>query len=309
MVEQPIGLSDYVSPEAERDRVRKTMYRSDATFLATIVPSYRPSWARSDLEQFEAQGYLAMDGLFELGDVEIAKVALGDLAHRRSGNERVCYQEEPYYAAGGGDERVDDPELRVRVIRDFCQAEPRLARLAAEPRLARLLDQLIGLDHRLIQDTALLKPPFHGAEKPWHQDSAYFDLAPITDVLGVWIALDAAKVENGCMQVIPGSHLRGPAPHYHIRDCQIEDSRVAVDDAVVVPLKPGGALFFSALLHHGTPPNTSGDRRRAVQFHYAAAHCTPMTFAEHAALFDDGGAYAGCRLWQLEPGMRRAQIG
>ena len=308
MIEQPIGLTAYVSPEAERDRIRRKMYRSDTTSLATIVPGFRPNWTRSDLQQFESHGYLAMNGLFEIEDVESAKAALGDLTHRRSGNDQVVYQDEPYYATGGGDERVEDPELRVRGIRDFCQAEPRLARLAADSRLSRLLDQLIGENHRMIQDTALLKPPFHGAEKPWHQDSAYFDLAPITAVVGVWVALDPATVENGCMQVIPGSHLGGPAPHYHIRDCQLEDSRVAVDDAVVVPLEPGGALFFSALLHHGTPPNTSGDRRRAVQLHYAAADCTTMTFAQQSALFDDGGAYGGCRVWELEPGMRRAQV-
>jgi phytanoyl-CoA hydroxylase len=308
-MEQPRGLTGYVSSDVERDRIRQAMYRTDLSRRATILPRFRAEWSRSDLEQFATQGYLAMEGVLSLEDVEIAKAAIGDLAHRRTGNEQVVYQEEPYYTTGGGDERVRDPELRVRVIRDFCQAEPRLAELAANPRLARLLDQLLGEHHRLIQDTALLKPPFHGAEKPWHQDSAYFDLVPITDVLGVWIALDEAHVENGCMQIVPGSHLSGPVPHYHVRDCQIEDSKVAVDDAVVVPLKPGGALIFSALLHHGTPPNASGDRRRAVQFHYAAAHCSTMTIAEHAALFDDGGAYAGCRVWELEPGMHRAQIG
>ena len=109
-----------------------------------------------------------------------------------------------------------------------------------------------------------MKPPFHGAEKPWHQDTAYFDYTPLGGVIGVWIALDEATVENGCMQVIPGSHLDGPAKHYHVRDCQLEDGGVRVDRAVVVPLKPGGALFFSGLIHHGTPPNTSGDRRRAL---------------------------------------------
>jgi hypothetical protein len=51
-----------------------------------------------------------------------------------------------------------------------------------------------------------------------------------------------------------------------------------------------------------------GDRRRALQFHYAAANCTRMTFREHGELFDDDGAYAGCRDWDLEAGMSRARI-
>jgi phytanoyl-CoA hydroxylase len=108
--------------------------------------------------------------------------------------------------------------------------------------------------------------------------------------------------------VIRGSHLDGPARHYPVRECQLEDGGVQVDRAVVVPLKPGGALFFSGLIHHGTPPNTSGDRRRALQFHYAAANCTRMTIRQHGELFDDDGAYAGCRDWDLKAGMSRAKI-
>jgi phytanoyl-CoA hydroxylase len=171
-----------------------------------------------------------------------------------------------------------------------------------------VLDQLIGPGHRMIQDMALIKPPFHGSEKPWHQDTAYFDWTPLGGVIGVWIALDEATVENGCMQVIPGSHLDGPVPHFHVRDCQVADDRVRVDRAHVVPLDPGGVLFFSGLIHHGTPPNLSGDRRRALQYHYAAAECRNMTIQEHAELFNEGGAYAGCRKLDPASGLSRAVI-
>jgi ectoine hydroxylase-related dioxygenase (phytanoyl-CoA dioxygenase family) len=160
----------------------------------------------------------------------------------------------------------------------------------------------------MIQDMALLKPPFRGSEKPWHQDTAYFDWTPLGGILGTWIALDEATVENGCMQVIPGSHLDGPAPHFHVRDCQIADQRVRVERAVAIPLKPGGILFFSGLLHHGTPPNTTSLRRRGLQYHYAAANCQHMTIQQHAELFESDGAYAGCRDWDLAAGMSRAVL-
>jgi phytanoyl-CoA hydroxylase len=176
------------------------------------------------------------------------------------------------------------------------------------PRLVAILDQLIGPGARLIQDMALMKPPHRGAEKPWHQDNAYFDWTPLDGVLGVWIALDCATVENGCMQIAPGSHRAGPVPHYHVRDCQLVDQAGRAAGAEVVPLEPGGALFFSALLHHGTPPNRSPDRRRALQFHYAAARCTRMTFREHMTHFDIGGAYVGCRDWDMDTDVSRARL-
>ena len=88
----------------------------------------------------------------------------------------------------------------------------------------------------------------------------------------------------------------GPGP-------SIDSSQRCVDAsthrAVAVPLAPGGVLFFSGLIHHGTPPNYSSARRHAVQFHYAAADCRHMTMEEHAALFNEGGLYAGCRGWAL----------
>ena len=302
------GLTEHVSSGGERERIRQTLYRTDASAIGSIVPSWRDQWTDDEIAQYQTQGYLAMDGLLTPEQVELAKDALRDIAYRRVWNEKVGIQEEPYFRAGGSDERIDDPELRIRKLWMFCQADARLNGLAFSPRLRPLIDALIGPSSRMIQDMALLKPPFHGAEKPWHQDTAYFDYTPLGGVIGVWIALDEATVENGCMQVVPGSHLAGPAKHYHVRDCQLEDGGVDVDQAVVVPLKPGGALFFSGLIHHGTPPNTSGDRRRALQFHYAAANCTRMSIREHGALFDDNGAYAGCRDWDLEAGMSRAKI-
>jgi phytanoyl-CoA hydroxylase len=296
-----------VIPETHTERRERQLYRRDRANLATILPEYRAELSPAERAAFQEQGYLAMDGLFSPLEVESYKAALADVINGRTVKDQSLYiQEEPYFKQGGTDERVDERELRVRKVFYFVQIEPRLASAAAHSRLLNLLDQLIDPGHRMIQDMALLKPPFHGSEKPWHQDTAYFDWTPLGGIIGAWIALDEATVENGCMQVIPGTQLEGPIAHFHLRDCQIPDERVQADRVVVVPLKPGGVLFFSGLIHHGTPPNSSGDRRRALQFHYAAANCRNMTFQEHAEIFSEGGAYAGCRKWDPEAGIPKA---
>jgi phytanoyl-CoA hydroxylase len=290
------------------ETIARRLYRTDLSAKGQILPEYRERLSEADLAQYRDQGYLAMEGIFTAEEIESFKVGLADVIHGRTEKDKKLYiQEEPYYKEGGSDERAEDNfELRVRKVFWFVQIEPRLAAAGYNPRLIGLVDQLIGVNHRMIQDMALLKPPFHGSEKPWHQDNAYFDWTPLGGVIGIWIALDEATVENGCMQVIPGTHLAGPTPHFHERDCQIADERVGVSQAVVIPLKPGGVLFFSGLIHHGTPPNSSGDRRRALQFHYAAENCRNMTFAEHAELFNEGGAYAGCRKIDPESGLSQA---
>lgn len=301
--------TDVVVDEAQTEAIKRTLYRSDESALGRILPAFAERLGDADLEFFATQGYLAMDGLLTPAEIESSTAALSDLAHRRTvWDKRVWSQEEPYYAQGGQDERTDDPELRLRKLAYFVQIEPRLDAIARHAGLLRAVAQLIGPGARMIQDMALLKPPFRGSEKPWHQDTAYFDWTPLGGILGTWIALDEATVENGCMQVIPGSHLEGPMPHFHVRDCQIADQRVRAERAVAIPLKPGGVLFFSGLLHHGTPPNTTAARRRALQYHYAAANCERMTIQQHGELFASGGAYAGCRDWDLAAGMSRAVL-
>jgi phytanoyl-CoA hydroxylase len=166
--------------------------------------------------------------------------------------------------------------------------------MAQHAGLLAIVRKLVGSDVRMIQDMALLKPPRVGREKPWHQDAAYFLYEPIDRIIGTWTALDEATAQNGCMHVLPGTHLLGPQAHYHDRDCQLPDDAVDVERDVIVPLRPGGVLFFAALLHHGTPPNRSPSRRRAVQLHYASVDCVKIDDARHAEIFRDGAGYAGC---------------
>jgi phytanoyl-CoA hydroxylase len=297
-----------VTPE-QAEEIRTTLYRTDSTTSGLILDTLPDRLSAEHLEFFAAHGYLAANGVLTADEVQTYMEGLTDLARRKTAwDSRVWSQEEPYFAQGGEDERIADPELRLRKLAYFVQIEPRLAAAARHARLLSAVEALIGPGPRLIQDMALLKPPFRGSEKPWHQDAAYFDWTPLTGVLGTWIALDEATVENGCMQVIPGSHLEGPAPHFHVRDCQIADARVRVDRVASIPLRPGGVLFFSGLLHHGTPPNNTSLRRRALQFHYASASCEKMTIEQHGQLFNTGGLYAGCRDWDLAAGMSRAVL-
>jgi phytanoyl-CoA hydroxylase len=301
--------TDVVVDQAQAESIKQALYRTDAATVGRILPRFSTPLSEADGEHFRDHGYLAMNGLLSPQEVEDCKAALSDLAHRRTvWDKRVWSQEEPYFASGGQDARVDDPELRLRKLAYFVHLEPRLERIAAHPRLRSVIDELIGPDSRMIQDMALLKPPFRGSEKPWHQDAAYFDWTPLGGVVGTWIALDEATVDNGCMQIIPGSHVQGPMPHFHVRDCQLADQRVQVGRVVTIPLQPGGILFFSGLMHHGTPPNMTASRRRALQFHYAAANCTHMTIDQHGELFSEGGVYAGCRDWDLAAGTSRAVL-
>lgn len=192
---------------------------------------------------------------------------------------------------------VTDPdlELKVRKLMWYARQDETLEYLAfAHPVIQRVLESLIGPQPLMFQDMALIKPPFIGSEKPWHQDNAYFSVAPLDAIVGVWIALDEATPENGCMHVLRGGHRRGALQHYHDRDCEIVPQRLKNIEAVPVPLKPGGALFFYGMLPHQTPRNNSPERRRALQFHYRSQQSQIVSRDEYNAIYNDNGVPASC---------------
>jgi phytanoyl-CoA hydroxylase len=193
------------------------------------------------------------------------------------------------------------PEHREDHIRKFAwyveDSEP-LRAAAMAPRLHRALDQILGEGRVLFQDMALIKPPRIGSAKPWHQDAAYFRVSDPHLIAGVWIALDPARHENGCMEVIPGSHLGGPVvhlPHADMNQCEIRPDCLRGGDRVSIEMEPGDALIFHALLHHYTAPNRSSLRRRALQFHYHQTGLRWLGLEDHRRHYqDEAGAYAGC---------------
>jgi phytanoyl-CoA hydroxylase len=258
---------------------------SDLYSPAAIAEPLRGGWKAVDLTgvaEYERQGFVAVDPVLTPEQVATALAAIEDLATGRDAAFADIYLEPKR------DERAPPPahSLNVRKIFRFVQHEPRLNAIAHDEAVLAIVRRLLGgRTPMLFQDMALLKPPRIGSEKPWHQDHAYFDLALDERVVGVWIALDPATIENGCMQFIAGGHRCGAMEHRAVRDWQIPDAAVRGVRSVVCPLPPGAAVFFDSYVPHGTPPNDSADRRRALQFHYCAAGARPIASAERLRAF------------------------
>ena len=244
--------------------------------------------------QFHEQGFLIVENAFSAHEMQ---VALDGLFHLLSG-EVEEFNGVQYERASAGvsveEMPLEEKQDYVRKFMSFVDYDERLNELAHHPLLLALVERLIGDSPVLFQSMALLKPPRLGRDKPWHQDAAYFQIELDAKVVGCWIALDEATIENGCMVIAPGSHLKGPVVHFRRRDWQICDTDVDNSGAMAVPLKPGGLLIFQSLLHHGTPPNQTGTRRRALQFHYRPQSAPLTSQEERLAIFGGEGLGAEC---------------
>jgi phytanoyl-CoA hydroxylase len=249
--------------------------------------------SEAHVASYEEQGFLALEEVFTAAEVQSALAGLLDLIDGKYPEFRHIQFETGARAKLEG-MAVEDKQDLVRKIFSFAAYEPRLKAIAEHPRLVGAARQLLGEEPLLFEDKALIKPPQIGREKPWHQDHAYWNLPLGTPVVTAWIALDAATVANGCMDVIPGSHREGPVVHFRRRDWQICDDQVATSRVVAAPLAPGGCLFFDNFLQHGTPANTSPLRRRALQFVYVPAGAARINQAERLAVFGGEGKGVTC---------------
>ncbi len=243
---------------------------------------------------FRQHGYLVVRQAFSPGEVSAARDGLVDLIMGKRPDFTHVYFEgkaKEILPTLGPEERQD----AVRKLGNFIEFDARLKALSHHAKaLAAIRTLLGGAEPELFQDMALIKPPRLGREKPWHQDNAYFEYPLGTPVVGVWIALDEATIENGCMQILPGRHREGPILHFQRRDWQICDQTILGTKSVAVPLAPGGLLFFDGMLPHGTPHNSSPKRRRALQYHYAPAGVQKVAPAERLKHFGGEGQNVTC---------------
>lgn len=252
--------------------------------------------SEDQLKQFQNDGYLAFTDVISADEVREARAAFSRItrelvtdpaseyspprkvskdgysgaSYKRASSESFLQMESGFDPEG---KPLEEVELQVRKYMSFCDEDPLFQNMVSPgSRLHGVVESILGEHPILFQEMALVKPPFIGREKPWHQDNAYFSVAPLDAILGVWIALDDADGENGCMHVIPGGHREGAFRHHHGIDCEIDPGLLAVDNTLPVPVPAGGGLFFYGMLPHETPPNRSPLRRRALQFHYRGAH-------------------------------------
>lgn len=284
--------------EGVDDRAAADLYRTHRT--ADGVAGFG-SVTDKHVDRFKREGYLVVEDAFPPGMVADALDGLLDLID----GQRPAFIDGQQVNASGIQFEAKAADLLptltreqkqdvVRKLIGFVEHEPRLAAIAEHPPLVDAVARIMGEAPVLFQDQALLKPPLIGREKPWHQDIAFFTLPADAMVVGVWVALDEALPENGCMHVIPGSHRAGPVPHFQRRDWQICDGDVAVEEVVAVPLRPGSLLLFHGLIHHGTPPSQSPRRRRALQIHYKPESVARIEEEERLAVFGSEGKDVTC---------------
>jgi len=165
------------------------------------------------------------------------------------------------------------PDL-LQGVELFSHLSPALKAWSLDPRLTGPAKDLIG-EAEVIPFTEKLnlKRAREGGAYVLHQDAAYWSqVTPVYAKIGTaMVLMDDATVENGCLEVAPGSHRSGLYDRKLIEGFgafEMDESKFDQSRLTPVEGQAGDVIFFGSFLVHRSFPNRSGHDRRALLFSY-----------------------------------------
>jgi ectoine hydroxylase-related dioxygenase (phytanoyl-CoA dioxygenase family) len=221
------------------------------------------------LEQYHREGYVLYSDFLSPAEIAALRADMDAIA---AGNTLAKHDKTRMEMEPG-----QPPEGRlIRRLYEPCTHYPSFRALSDSPRLLDCVEQLLGHDLVFHYSKINMKPPHIGSVVEWHQDWSYYPLTN-RDSVSILFYLDEARIENGCLQVIPRRHLQPLMDHTtggFFRGKVTEK----VDESQAQPLegKAGSVIFMHCMTPHASVTNTSDQSRRTLILSYRAADAYPI---------------------------------
>lgn len=203
------------------------------------------------------------NGFFVLEDVFTAD-EMAALAETIDGYQLQHVQRLRAKGETSGISRADEITFTIKL----AEQDEAIRAFVTRPEFVAISTQLLGPDIDLYWNQSVFKQPEGKQEFPWHQDDGYAAVTP-SPYLTIWLALNDATIENGCISVLPGSHKRGLVPHWNSPIGYVCHSADDPDQGVPVPVKGGSMAVFWSLTMHKSGANVSKGARKAFVIQYA----------------------------------------
>jgi ectoine hydroxylase-related dioxygenase (phytanoyl-CoA dioxygenase family) len=234
--------------------------------------------SEQQVQEFQVNGYLRGGKVLSDEEVEVLREEMTRVIrdHEKSGVPQPVMLKN---LTGNADAPV------WQIVNIWEASEP-FRRLVSHPIIAEEMAQLSGASTlRIWHDQIQYKPASTGGVNMWHQDAPLWPiLAPMTEV-SAWVALDDVDPENGCMSMVPGSHLWGNKisflntfKKFDDMPEEFEGKRIEVRPC---PVRKGEVHYHHALTWHGSPSNVSNRPRRAIALHYMTDETRFVASGQH----------------------------
>ena len=245
-----------------------------------------------------SDGFVVRERVFELDEVaritDDCEALVADLvAHRQAERKRYhlgSYTFDPDRLTGCTIKWEGDSDV-VHGIEPFAHLNEPLGTWGQDARfITPSIDVLDEDELNLFTEKLNLKRPRAGGANPWHQDFPYWDgLADEPDAkVTAMLFLDDSTLENGTLQVLPGSHLRGRWRTRQDSDAlgnlELDPSQAEGHQPTPVEVPAGSVVWFGPFLVHKSEPNRSDKHRRSLLSTYQPARCRTSYEIERARI-------------------------
>ncbi|MCC6484488.1 MAG: phytanoyl-CoA dioxygenase family protein [Armatimonadetes bacterium] len=214
---------------------------------------------QKDIDSYQENGFIVWDGFLDQDELEVWRAAVDEAVEGRKTSrlpgERWQGEAEGYYGK----------VFKQRI--NLWMDNPRMKELMLDERIGKMAADLAGVEGmRVWHDQALIKGPWANPTA-WHLDTPYWSFSS-RDAISIWIALDDATLENGCLFFIPGSHRITRFDNVGIGEeigalFQVYPELAGMK-AVAAPMKAGSCSFHNGLTAHGAHANMTPGLRRAM---------------------------------------------
>jgi len=228
--------------------------------------------SQNQLSEFKKNGFILIKSLFDKEEIDLLK------------KTAVEDRELDKHSFG----RADGEGGTVRLSLWNHPGNNIYGMIARSHRIVDKVERLLDDEVYHYHSKMILKDPEIGGAWAWHQDYGYWYQNGVLfpDLVSVFIAVDKATKENGCLQVIKGSHHMGRVDHILTGD-QAGADQERVDEAlkrlelVYCEMDPGDAIFFHSNLLHRSDQNRSPNPRWSLICCYNAASNDPYKESHH----------------------------
>jgi len=209
---------------------------------------------KAQIDQYNDQGYLFPFDIFSAEEITEIRAYFDDLLSKAM-------------AAGWNSYEITNWHKHCRSVYD----------LVTNSRILDYVQDLLGETLILRHSHFFAKLPGDGKRVSWHQDASYWPLTP-SKVISAWLAIDDTDVENGAMQVIPGSHKnaqvafeKSSKTENNVLNQTVHHPEKHGNDPVSLTLKAGQMSLHSDWILHGSEPNMSTRRRCGLAMRFLSS--------------------------------------
>ncbi len=226
--------------------------------------------SQQQIDAYRENGFLLVENFLNEEELACWRSAVTEAIQQRNGR-KFAFSDEKTGEDDGINKEADYYGKVFDQMVNLWQTSDQVKQIMLDKHIGKMVADLAGWEGtRIWHDQALIKRPWANPTS-WHLDTPFWSFSD-RRALSIWVALDDATLENGCMYFIPGSYhtttFDNPGIGKNMDAVFAMYPQFIRTTSVAVPMKAGSCSFHNGLTIHGAGANMPNGFRRAMTCAY-----------------------------------------